>query len=567
MPTHVPMPAPAESSVSTIAPPTVATLPRALSERLFGIELDPEGLQRLLAPAFYTAEQGTRSDPFTEGARDTALRRPEQAPNAFGPAAAPQSAPAVIGDVVTFPFVVRRAAYSEPLLDFQLENVTVSAASFDHHILAAYRLAGTPGVAALCGGLALEATRRRIAADAAAQEQRRLEGDRRASDVSGTTDAMLIPLAEIVRREETTAKLDEAARRYERAAELSTAARTRHERVVAEARARFTDAAARILSGKLAKARLELEQQADRYGLKPDGVFTGDTAGLLRARLAPLTPAQRQAVRSLKDVLVLLSKTRTVLDSAQSEAALTQRITPFLEALVGWTALASPGQPPMAQSPGSPAWALQELRTSGRQTVSDAAQALASYAASRAVAAVVHPAVRFIDDPVALEGDTITDDIMAVRLAKSLHRVWISTNVVEERVLALGGIRARVYDYAAVVAETLKALDCEPTSVTAVMAREVTEGRHAARVELDEILGTGAMVLPLLAGAFTGGAGAVLTGLLLDSANVLAAAERYEAERAAFASALSAADALAEEDPSRAELTMAIAFTVMGLVL
>jgi hypothetical protein len=540
--------------------------PPALAERLFGAELDPEGIQRLVASVMVQVA-GRREDGVDDArARQAALHVPSPPPP---PApSAPKPPPVVTGaETVTFPFVLRPEAQSPPLFEFDMENVPLTDGSFDEHLQTAYLLGGSPAVAAVCGGLALQSMRHRKAADEAAAAQTRLLQSR-SSDVSGgTTEEMLISPEEVARRAAAAAGLAAVARRYERAEEVCASARTRLEKRVAEARDRFTDAAVRALARRLARSRAELVEQADRYGLKPDDVYTGDNALLARAHLTVIRPQQRQAVRSVKSVLVKLAEARAAATLAERDVTATEVLSPIVDAIAAAVTFGS-GAPPFTRpGPGSPQAAAEALRAHAREVRPAAALALARYSAARAVATVAHPAVRLIPDPVPLEGGTVTDEVLAVRLAKSLARVHRSIGVIEARVLGPHGIRDRVYGYPALVLETLRELGLEPTSLEAVMAREVGERRKAVEKALDDVLGWAGMIVPVLVGAVTGGAGAVLAGLLLDVGNVMEAAEKYEVEGAEFASALSALEALGQRDPSRAEIGVAVAFAILGVVL
>jgi hypothetical protein len=555
LPAPTPVGGPAET-------PTWAPTP-ALAERLFGAELDPEGIQRLVASVMVQVASPREGGVDDARARQAALHVPSSLP----PAPSAPKPPVVTGaETVTFPFVLRPDAQSPPLFEFDMENVPLTDGSFDEHLQTAYLLGGSPAVAAVCGGLALQSTRHRNAADEAAAAQTRLLQSR-SSDVSGTPEAMLLPAEEVARRGSVAAGLAAMVRRYERAEEVCTNARTRHEGRVAEARDRFTDAAVRALARRLARSRAELAEQADRYGLKPDDVYTGDNALLSRAHLTVIRPQQRQAVRSVKSVLVKLAEARAAATLAERDVTATEVMSPIVDAILAAVMFGS-GVPPFTpQGPGSPQATADALRAHAREVRPTAALALARYSAARAVATVAHPAVRLIPDPVPLEGGTVTDEVLAVRLAKSLARVHRSIDVIEERVLGPHGIRDRVYGYPALVVETLRELGLEPTSLEAVMAREVGERRKAVEEALDDILGWAGMIVPVLVGAMTGGVGAVLAGLLLDVGNVMEAAEKYEVEGAEFASALSAVEALGQRDPSRVEIGFAVAFAILGVVL
>jgi hypothetical protein len=536
----------------------------ALAERLFGGELDPEGIQRLVASVMVQVTDGRDGGVDNMRARQAALHVPSPPPAA----AAPKPPPVVTdAETVTFPFVLRPDPESPPLYEFEMENVPVRDGSFDEHLQAAYLLGGSPAVAAVCGGLALRSTRHRNAADVAAAAHTHLLQSR-SSDVSGgTTEAMLIPPEEVAQRATATAGLEAVARRYERADEVCTSARTRHEKRVAEARDRFTDAAVRTLARRLARSRAELAEQADRYGLKPDDVYTGDNVWLLRAHLTAIRPQQRQAVRSVKSVLVKLAEARAAVTPAERDVTATDLLSPIMDAIAVAVTLGSGAAPFTQPGPGSPQATAEALRAHAREARETAALALARYSAARAVATIAHPAVRLIPDPVPLEGGTVTDEVLAGRLAGSLARVHRSIDVIEERVLGPNGIRDRVYGYPALVVETLRELGLGPTSLEAVMAREVGERRKAVEEALDDVLGLAGMIVPMLVSAATGGAGAVLAGLLLDVGNVMKAAKKYEVEGAEFASALSAVEALGELDPSRAEIGVAVFFTILNASL
>jgi len=337
---------------------------------------------------------------------------------------------------------------------------------------------------------------------------------------------------------------------------------------VAEARDRFTDAAVRALARRLARSRAELAEQAERYGLKPDHVYTGDKALLTKAHLTAIRPQQRLAVRSVKSMLVKLAEARAATTRAEREVAATEILGPIVNAIAAAALLFDSGtQPFTTPGPGAPAATAEVLRAHAREVRPNAALALARYSAARAVATVAHPAVRLISDPVPLEAGNLTDEALAVRLAASLARVHRSIETIEARVLGPHGVRDRVYGYPALVQETLRTMGLASTSLEAVLAREVGERRRAVEEELDDVLGSAGMIVPLLAAVVTGGAGAVLAGLLLDVGNVMTAAEKYEVERAEFASALSAVEALGQRDPSRLEIGVAVAFALLNLAL
>jgi hypothetical protein len=555
----VPTPTGGPAGTSAWAPPP------ALAERLFGAELDPEGIQRLVASVMVQVADGREGGVDDARARQAALHVPSSTPPA---PSAPKPPPVVTSaETVTFPFVLSPDAQGPPLFKFEMENVPLTDGSFDEHLQAAYLLGGSPAVDAVCGGLALRSKWHRNAADEAAAAQTSLLQSRSRADVSGTTEAMLIPPEEVTRRAGAAAGLEAVARRYERAEEVCTSARTRHEKSVAEARDRFTDAAVRALALRLARSRAELAEQADRYGLKPNDVYTGDNALLLRAHLTAIRPQQRQAVRSVKSVLVKLAEARAAVTLAERDVTATDLLSPIVDAIAGAVTFGSGASPFTQPGPGSPQATAEALQAHAREARPTAALALARYSAARAVATIAHPAVRLIPDPVPLEGGTVTDEVLAVRLAKSLARVHRSIGVIEERVLGPHGIRDRVYGYPALVVETLRELGLGPTSLEAVMAREVGERRKAVEETLDDVLGWAGMIVPVLVGAVTGGAGAALAGLLLDVGNVMEAAEKYEVEGAEFASALSAVEALGQLDPSRVEIGVAVAFTILGVVL
>jgi hypothetical protein len=539
-------------------------LPQALTVRLFGAELDPEAIQRLVAAVMVQVADRRDGGVDDAQARRAALHIPSPPPASSAPKPAPVGSGA---EMVTFPFVLRPDEQSPPLFEFDLQDVPVTDASFDEHLQTAYLLGGSPAVAAVCGGLALQSQRHRYAAEEAADAQTWLINSR-SSDVSGKTEAMLIPEEDVARRGAAAAGQAAVARRYERAEEVCANARTRHQKRVAEVRDRFTDAAVRALARRLARSRAELVEQAERYGLKPDDVYTGDDALLMQAHLTAIRPQQRQAVRSVKSILGKLAEARAATTLAERDASATEILSPIIDAIAAAAVLFGSGDQPFTNpGPGSPGATAEVVRAHAREARSNAALALARYSAARAVATVAHPAVRLIPDPVPLEAGTVTDEILAVRLAKSLARVHRSIDIIEARVLGPQGFRDRVYGYPALVLGTLREMGLEPTSLEAVVAREVGERRRAVEEELDNVLGWAGIIVPLLAAVVTGGAGAVLAGLLLDVGNVMTAAEKYEVGGAEFSSALSAVEALGQQDPSRVEIGIAVAFAMLNVVV
>src|SRR5688500_7370216 len=119
--------------------------PPALAERLFGAELDPEGIQRLVASVMVQVARGHEGGVDDARARQAALHVPSPPPPA---PSAPKPPPVVTGaETVTLPFVLRPDAQSPPLFKFDMENVPVTDGSFDEHLQTAYLLGGSLAVA------------------------------------------------------------------------------------------------------------------------------------------------------------------------------------------------------------------------------------------------------------------------------------------------------------------------------------------------------------------------------------------------------------------------------------